>query len=63
MSKLPYICGTGVIFAIVAVTIFKVPPGNLLFYGILLACPIIHIFMMKDHGSHEDPKHEKKNCH
>lgn len=60
MSKLPYICGAGVIFAIVAVTIFKVPPGNLIFYGILLACPLAHVFMMKDHKDHKGKREEKQ---
>lgn len=49
-SRWPFFCGLAVIVAILAITVFKVSPGNLLFYGALLACPLMHVFMMKDHG-------------
>lgn len=57
-SKWPYLCGIGAVAATVAVTIFKVSPENLLFYAVLLACPLMHVFMMKDHN-HQ--KNHKKN--
>lgn len=57
-----YIFGTlGVIIAMVAVTFFKVSVQNLLYIGIFLACPLMHIFMMKGHTghNHQDSKAEK----
>ncbi len=43
---------TLVVLALVAVFIFKVPMGTLLFAGALLACPLLHIWMMKG-GDHK----------
>lgn len=57
--KWPYVCAIGIVGAIVGLVIFKISPANLLFYGIMLACPLVHVFMMKDHGSHKDTKSEK----
>ncbi|HCE30963.1 hypothetical protein A2778_05575 [Candidatus Daviesbacteria bacterium RIFCSPHIGHO2_01_FULL_40_24] len=53
---------------IIAVTIFKVPFGSLLYFGIFLACPLMHIFMMKGHGDHnqegkDNTKQDGKSCH
>ena len=58
--KWPYLCAAGIIAAISAVTVFKIPPGNILFYGALLACPLLHIFMMKNHHSGHDQKKSQK---
>lgn len=57
-NKLLMICLAilGVVF--VAVTVFKVSIGNLFFFAVLLACPLMHIFMMKGHGGHN---HEGKD--
>ncbi|MBI2086127.1 DUF2933 domain-containing protein [Candidatus Daviesbacteria bacterium] len=67
-SKLLIIClaALGVVF--VAVTIFKVSIGNLLYFAVFLACPLMHIFMMKGHGGHDhkgkdDTKQNGKSCH
>lgn len=40
--------------AVVAITVFKVSIGNLFFYAILLACPLVHLFMMRGHGGHKN---------
>lgn len=67
-SKLLIIClaALGVVF--IAVTVFKVSIGNLLFFAVFLACPLMHIFMMKGHGhnDHEGKDNTKQNgksCH
>ena len=57
-SKWPYLCGIGIVAAIAAVTVLKIPLGNLLFYGALLACPLAHVLMMKNHSNHNG--HKKK---
>lgn len=49
--------------AIVAITVFKVSVGNLFFFAVFL---LIHLFMMKGHGSHkekDDTKQIGKSCH
>lgn len=46
------ICIAGVAIAIVAISVFKVPISTIGFVAILLACPLMHIWMMKD-GSHK----------
>lgn len=67
-SKLLIIClaALGVVFA--AVTVFKVSIGNLLYFAVFLACPLMHIFMMKGHGGHnqeekDNTKQSGKSCH
>lgn len=34
--------------ALTAIFIFKVPFTNILFFSLFLACPLMHLFMMKD---------------
>lgn len=36
--------------AIVAVAVFKVPFGTVALFGLVLACPLMHVWMMKDGG-------------
>lgn len=65
-GKLLLICLAVFAIAIVAITVFKVPIGNLFFYAIFLACPLMHVFMMKGHGDHKkkgDTKGNGKSCH
>ena len=49
-SKWLVICSGLVIMAFIAVTVFKVSIGNLFLVGIVLACPLMHIWMMKNGG-------------
>lgn len=44
------ICIALIALAAVAVTVFKVSTGTLFFAGVLLACPLLHIWMMKEGG-------------
>lgn len=45
------ICLSLLALVIIAITIFKVSIGNLFFVMALLACPLLHILMMR-HGDH-----------
>lgn len=47
------ICVAPVAVAVTAVTVFKVSFGSLLYVAALLACPLMHIFMMKGMHKHE----------
>lgn len=67
-GKLLLICLAVLVIAVIAVTVFKVSIGNLFFFGVLLACPLMHLFMMKGHGGHghegkNDTKQNGKSCH
>ncbi len=67
-GKLLMICLSLLGIAFIAVTVFKVSIGNLLFFGVLLVCPLMHIFMMKGHGGHDqegknNTKQNGKSCH
>ena len=44
------ICLGVVALAVVAVTIFRIPVSTVFFGAVLLACPLMHIWMMKDGG-------------
>ncbi len=43
------------IAAIVAIAVFKVPLNTMVYASVLLACPLLHILMMKggDHKHHQ----------
>ena len=49
-NKTVGVCGTLIALALVAITVFKVPVGTLAFAGLLLACPLLHVWMMRDGG-------------
>ncbi|KKQ36388.1 MAG: hypothetical protein US53_C0054G0001 [Candidatus Woesebacteria bacterium GW2011_GWA1_37_7] len=50
ISKTIGICIVLLVAAVIAVSVFKVPVKSLLTYGILLACPLLHFFMMRGDG-------------
>ncbi|KKS46992.1 hypothetical protein A3J20_04315 [Candidatus Gottesmanbacteria bacterium RIFCSPLOWO2_02_FULL_42_29] len=60
-AKWPYLCAAGLGAGFVALTVFKIPPANILTYGVILACPLLHLVMMKDHGKAKD--NEKSSGH
>lgn len=67
-GKLLVICLAALGLAFVAVTVFKVSIGNLLYFAVFLACPLMHILMMKGHGGHDqdekdNTKQNGKSCH
>ncbi len=44
------VCFIFVAIAYLAVGVFRIPAGTLLFAGVLLLCPLMHFFMMKGDG-------------
>ena len=52
MNKLAAICLLAVAAALLAIVVFGVPVGTVATFGILLACPLMHVFMMKG-GQHK----------
>ena len=50
------------VVGIMLVSFFKVPLNNVLFYGMILLCPISHLLMMRfmghDHASEENSEHQ-----
>ncbi|MCL4417100.1 MAG: DUF2933 domain-containing protein [Patescibacteria group bacterium] len=65
-GKLLMICIAVFAITVVAITVFKVSIGNLFFFAVLLACPLMHLFMMKGHGDHKKKDNTKgngKSCH
>ena len=44
------ICLSMVVLAVVAVGVFKVSVSNLFLVGALLACPLMHVWMMRSGG-------------
>ena len=45
-----WICLGVIALALIAINVFNVSVGNVFFVGALLACPLMHIWMMKDGG-------------
>lgn len=58
MNNLTKICLLAVVVAGLAYFVFKVPLNNIMFFGLILMCPLMHVFM--GHGMHEGHKQEKK---
>jgi hypothetical protein len=48
-NKIFLLCLLSIISALGAIFIFKVPTSSLLTFGLFLLCPLLHIFMMKNH--------------
>lgn len=57
MSNLIKICLIGVGLAAVAIFLFKLPINSVLFFGFLLACPLMHLFMNHGDDKHKSIKH------
>jgi hypothetical protein len=45
-----------------AVLVFKIPVNNVLIYGGILLCPLMHLFMM-NHGGHGEKSSEDNAKH
>ena len=50
LLKWIFICLGIAVSVLVLVTVFKVKANNLLYIGVLLLCPLMHFFMMKNGG-------------
>lgn len=61
MNNLLKICLLGIGIAAVAVFLFKIPVSSVLFFGFLLACPFMHLFM--GHGGHRGNKGGESKFH
>jgi uncharacterized membrane protein len=44
------VCIGLIALAIIAVTIFRIPVSTVFFGALFLACPLMHVWMMKDGG-------------
>ncbi|MBI2309642.1 DUF2933 domain-containing protein [Candidatus Collierbacteria bacterium] len=51
-KKIFVVCLGLAVIAVIAVSVFKVSAGTLFFAGAILACPLMHVWMMKD-GKHK----------
>lgn len=52
-KKIMLICVIVAAITITAVTVFKVSFGSFFFIAALLACPLMHVLMMKGMHKHE----------
>ena len=49
-KKILSICLGVIALGVIAIGVFKVPLGTLFFTGVLLLCPLLHVWMMKGGG-------------
>ena len=54
-AKWFWICGLSAAAFLVAFFVFKISLGSIFFYGVILACPLMHLLMMRGMG-HGDKK-------
>lgn len=53
MKKILTICSVAVGIFAAMVLVFKIPVNNVLLYGGILLCPLMHLFMMNHEGHAE----------
>lgn len=54
------------IAGLVAVSVFRVPFSNVLYFGMILLCPLLHLVMMRgmmQHGHHGDAQAVANHAH
>lgn len=57
MNTLSKVCLLGLTAAGIAFFVFKVPLNSILFFALILMCPLMHLFM--GHGMHDKHKEER----
>lgn len=57
MKNILLICIGVVAAAFVAIYVFKVPLNSFILFGLVLLCPLMHLFMMR--GMHDDKMKHK----
>jgi hypothetical protein len=45
------------LIALTAIFLFQVKVSSILLFGLVLLCPLMHLWMMRDHSKHK-PNHE-----
>jgi uncharacterized membrane protein len=45
------------LIALTAIFLFQVKVSSILLFGLVLLCPLMHLWMMRDHSKHE-PNHK-----
>ena len=58
MNNLFKVCIGITVIASAAIFIFKVPVNNVLIYGAILLCPLMHMLML-NHRAHSNTKNNK----
>lgn len=48
-NKIFPLCLLGIVAGLGAIFIFKVPLSSIFTFGFILLCPLLHLFMMKNH--------------
>ena len=61
-NKILILCAGIAVAVAVAIFIFKVSINSVLIYGVILLCPLMHLFMM-NHGGHSEKKSENHSRH
>ena len=51
------------IAGIAAISIFKIPANTVLYFGLLLLCPLAHFFMMGRMGRHHGNGRHNEHAH
>jgi uncharacterized membrane protein len=57
------ICCLLPIIGLTAIFLFKIPVNTVVYFGLLLLCPLIHFFMMGQMGHNHRNEQQDKNIH
>lgn len=51
------------ILALTAIFLFKIPVNTVFYFGMLLLCPLMHLFMMRQRGHHHGNEQPGEHVH
>lgn len=53
------------LLALAAIFVFRIPINTVALFAIVLICPVLHLFMMRnhDHGGHQSPSSQQSVSH